>query len=119
MLRFIPYITCDTHNLTNVSIIMNIAYQNNSPPSTKMKNMQLIVSQMKLLTERLSKLSPDSIWARRASGVRGALLKLLPELEAVLKDDEPVEGSLYTDLEKVEYLLDRGYEFLERAAQEY
>ncbi len=84
-----------------------------------MKNIQLLVCQMKLLTERLEKLSPDSNWARRASGVRGALLKLLPELEAVLKDDEPVEGSLYTDLDTIEYLLDCGYEFLERAAQEY
>ena len=84
-----------------------------------MKNIQLIVSQMKLLSKRLEKLSPDSNWARRASGVRGALLKLLPELEAELIDDEPVEGSLNTDLDTIEYLLDCGYEFLERAAEEY
>lgn len=84
-----------------------------------MEKTELLINQMKILTERLEKLSPDSSWARRASGVRGALLKLLPELEAVLKDDEPVEGSLYTDLDTIECLLDCGYEFLERAAQEY
>lgn len=30
-----------------------------------------------LLTERLEKLRPDSLWARRASGIRGALLRAL------------------------------------------
>jgi hypothetical protein len=69
-----------------------------------MKNTQLLVNQMKILTERLEKLSPDSNWSRRASGVRGALLKTLPELEAALIDDEPGKESVYPNLDTIEYL---------------
>lgn len=84
-----------------------------------MKNNEVLINQMKLLTERLEKLSPDSIWARRASGVRGTLLKLLPELEAELILDDRQTKSNDANLDYIHYLLDRGYEFLERAAQEY
>lgn len=84
-----------------------------------MENTHLLINQMKLLTERLEKLSPDSIWARRASGVRGTLLKLLPELEATLINGERAKESVDTRQDYVHYLLDRGYELLERAAQEY
>jgi hypothetical protein len=34
-----------------------------------------------MLTERLERISADSIWAHRASGVRGSLLRLLDEGE--------------------------------------
>ncbi len=84
-----------------------------------MKNNEVLINQMKLLTERLEKLSPDSIWARRASGVRGTLLKLLPELEAALILDDRQTISNDANLGYIHFLLDRGYEFLERAAQEY
>ena len=84
-----------------------------------MKNNDVLINQMKLLTERLEKLSPDSIWARRASGVRGTLLKLLPELEAALILDDRQTISNAANLDYIHFLLDRGYEFLERAAQEY
>jgi hypothetical protein len=36
---------------------------------------------IKLLLERLERVSVDSYWAHRASGIRGGLLKLLEELE--------------------------------------
>ena len=85
----------------------------------QMKDTQLLVYQMKLLTERLEKLSPDSNWARRASGVRGALLKLLPELEATLIYNELMMENVVANLDTIEYLLDCGYDFLERAAKEY
>lgn len=84
-----------------------------------MENTELLINQMKILTERLEKLSPDSSWARRASGVRGTLLKLLPELESTLVNGEGANESADTKLDYVNYLLDRGYELIESAAQEY
>lgn len=34
-----------------------------------------------MLTDRLERISADSVWAHRASGVRGSLLRLLEEAE--------------------------------------
>jgi len=36
---------------------------------------------IRMLSERLERISADSIWAHRASGVRGSLLRLLEEGE--------------------------------------
>ncbi|MFZ5884373.1 MAG: hypothetical protein ACOYYI_11385 [Chloroflexota bacterium] len=36
---------------------------------------------LRMLTERLERISADSVWAHRASGVRGSLLRLLEESE--------------------------------------
>ena len=36
---------------------------------------------VRILTERLERISADSIWAHRASGVRGALLRTLDQLQ--------------------------------------
>ncbi|NWG33208.1 MAG: hypothetical protein HXY42_02100 [Chloroflexi bacterium] len=36
---------------------------------------------LRMLTERLERISADSIWAHRASGVRGSLLRMLEEGE--------------------------------------
>jgi hypothetical protein len=38
-------------------------------------NLQLI----RMLSERLERISADSVWAHRASGVRGSLLRILDE----------------------------------------
>ena len=40
-----------------------------------------------MLTERLERISADSVWAHRASGVRGSLLRLLEEGEKGLPPD--------------------------------
>ena len=37
---------------------------------------------LRMLTLRLERLSVDSIWARRASGLRGSLIKALDALDA-------------------------------------
>jgi hypothetical protein len=37
---------------------------------------------IRLLLPRLERISVDSYWAHRASGVRGALVKLLEQMEA-------------------------------------
>jgi hypothetical protein len=62
-----------------------------------------------LLLARLERISVDSYWAHRASGVRGALTKLLERIEM----GETVDpDSLQTNLQV-------GFEILKRAAEEY
>jgi hypothetical protein len=63
------------------------------------------------LVRLLERLSADSIWARRSSGVRGALLKYL---------DEMGEGQLPTpeDLARLDNLIAWGERMLQRGAAE-
>ena len=64
---------------------------------------------IRLLLARLERISVDSYLAHRASGVRGALTKLLGQLEM----GETIDAaSLQTNLSV-------GFEVLERAAEEY
>jgi len=60
----------------------------------------------RLLVQRLGRLSADSVWAHRASGVRASLDKFLTRLEAGL-----------ADVDQLAPLLQRGTEILEKAAQ--
>lgn len=66
------------------------------------------VQLLRLLAGRLERLSVDSHWARRASGLRGNLMKVLDEIEAGL-DVRP---------ERVSPLIDRAFEVLRHAARE-
>ncbi len=63
---------------------------------------------IQLVLARLERVSVDSYWAHRASGVRGSLLRTLEQLEA---------GESVTALQ-IKTVLDRGFAILERAAQE-
>jgi hypothetical protein len=64
---------------------------------------------IRLLLTRLERISVDSYWAHRASGVRGALVKLLGQMEM----GETIDlTSLRTNLRV-------GFEVLEKAAEEY
>ncbi len=65
----------------------------------------------RLLSARLARLSADSSWARRASGLRGSLLKAI---EAVEKG----EGDPQETRRHLEHLVRRGFEILENAARE-
>ena len=64
----------------------------------------------KLLAERLERLSVDSRWARRSSGVRGSLLKTLEACER--REFSPDLPAL------LDQLTTRGFEILENAAKE-
>jgi hypothetical protein len=61
-----------------------------------------------LLLMRLERVSVDSYWAHRASGVRGGLLRALEKVEV----GQPVDES------ELKRLMDQGFRILERAAQE-
>ncbi len=63
---------------------------------------------LRRLTARLERLSVDSRWARRASGLRGNLLKVLEAAEA----GEPISAA------RLEPLIQRAFDILRAAAQE-
>lgn len=69
-----------------------------------------LIAQANLLISRLERLSADSTWAHRASGVRGALLKDLSALE-----NDPFA---ITDRNRLQANLEWGFWLLERAARE-
>jgi hypothetical protein len=60
-----------------------------------------------MLATRLERLSADSRWARRASGVRGNIIKLLEESE---------QKSILQD--RMDALIERGFHLLRQAARE-
>jgi hypothetical protein len=64
---------------------------------------------IRMLLPRLERISVDSYWAHRASGVRGALTKILDQLETGVDVDPAV----------VKINLAIGFEILREAAEEY
>ena len=66
---------------------------------------------IKRLTDRLERLSADSTYAHRASGLRGSLLRAIGRIEA----GEPIDPVQQVQLEQ---LLQDGFEILELAARE-
>jgi hypothetical protein len=66
------------------------------------------VELLRMLAKRLERLSVDSIWARRASGLRGSVIKAL---DAVDNGEEVTAGHL-------DMLIERSFDILRRAARE-
>ena len=66
------------------------------------------IQMLQLLLARLERVSVDSYWAHRASGVRGSLLRTLEKLEAG-------EGVSTTSMQTT---VDEAFRILERAARE-
>lgn len=64
---------------------------------------------IRLLLPRLERISVDSYWAHRASGVRGALTKIL----------ERIETGETINAESMKSNILIGFEILREAAQEY
>lgn len=63
---------------------------------------------IRLLLARLERVSVDSYWAHRASGIRGALLRSLEEIE---------KGS-FTGQANTDELISSAFHILNRAARE-
>jgi hypothetical protein len=63
---------------------------------------------VRLLLTRLERVSVDSYWAHRASGVRGGMLRALEKIEAGQAVDESA----------LKRLMDKGFQILEQAARE-
>lgn len=64
------------------------------------------VELLRLLASRLERLSADSRWARRASGLRGNILKVLDEADAGIPVPAP----------RLDSLTDIAFDILRRAA---
>lgn len=60
----------------------------------------------RLLLARLERISADSVWAHRASGIRGALLRVL---------DQSITDR-QTEQQSIDRLVELGFEILELAA---
>lgn len=69
------------------------------------------LDQARLIANRLERLSVDSQWARRASGLRGALLRLVDRLESA----EPLEREETVQMDR---LFKQCFDILSRAARE-
>ena len=67
------------------------------------------------LVSRLERLSADSIWAHRASGVRGALLRSIDKFQA---SPSPSNAGTEYEIRCLAQATDYGYWVLEKAARE-
>ena len=63
---------------------------------------------IQLLLARLERISVDSYWAHRASGVRGALIRIMEEFDA----QQPLNQQTLESLSNI------GFQILEKAAKE-
>ena len=73
----------------------------NTPPDRR-------IELLRLLAARLERLSVDSIWARRASGLRGSLIKVLDAVDSG-------DGSATDHLD---LLIEHSFQILRSAARE-
>jgi hypothetical protein len=71
---------------------------------TPQADLQLI----RILTDRLERISADSVWAHRASGIRGSLLRIL--------DGEPAENP--PDAKTIAQATNMAHYILTQAAKE-
>lgn len=70
------------------------------------------IQQAFLLVQRLERLSADSAWAHLASGYRGALLRCIDDLQ------NASEPSIIVERARLQRLVLKGFELLEKAAVE-
>ena len=73
-----------------------------------MQKETLSLLQAKILVDRLARLSADSIWARRASGLRASIDKAVWQIE---------DGQVL-DTDHFNHLVSLGFEMLEKAAEQ-
>ena len=74
-----------------------------------MDHEKVVRKQARILLERLERLSADSIWAHRASGLRGSVIRALDQ--KVFRPDDEMKIHL-------EELIKLGYMILTKAASE-
>jgi hypothetical protein len=81
-----------------------------------MEEKQQQIQNALLLISRLERLSADSYWAHKASGLRGSLLRWMDRVNS-----PPTSGNHVIEPQEFEHLnrlLSAGFEILEKAARE-
>ncbi len=63
----------------------------------------------------LERISVDSIWAHRASGLRGSIWRILEKMEGYQNSRQPLPPKLSASLDQY---IQEGYDILEAAASE-
>jgi hypothetical protein len=63
---------------------------------------------LRMLAKRLERLSVDSIWARRANGLRGSIVKALTDADA----------GTPPGIEQLDLLIEHSFQILSKAARE-
>jgi hypothetical protein len=86
-----------------------------------MEKRQAQIELLQLLLSRLARISADSPWAYKASGLRGSLLRCVEQLEAAgpqarLAQGRPLNSGEQV-LEQLDWLITYGFEILEKAAR--
>jgi len=71
------------------------------------------LAEIRLLIARLERLSADSYWAHRASGLRGSLLRCLETIEISGYQEQSTP-----EIEHLDALVKDGFEMLTNAARE-
>ena len=79
------------------------------------ESLQAQIDLIQLLLSRPARISADSAWAYKASGLRGLLLRCLDQLEAQAAGQAPAPAGEI--LEQVDRLTDYGFEILEKVAR--
>ena len=72
-----------------------------------MPNPEADLQLIRMLSERLERISADSVWAHRASGLRGSLLRVMDQFQ----DGKPPESDTLTEI------ITMGFKILDRAAR--
>jgi len=72
-----------------------------------MSQPQMDLNLIRILAERLERSSVDSVWAHRASGLRGSLIRVMEQLESGENVNKQILVLLY----------ERGFYILEQAAR--
>jgi hypothetical protein len=72
------------------------------------------LEQARMVVQRLERLSADSEWAHVSSGYRGALVKMIDYLEQMDESESPAEQ----DVQRLDFLIDKGFDLLAKAARE-
>lgn len=72
------------------------------------------VEQARMVVQRLERLSADSRWAHIASGYRGSLIKTVDHLDTL----PDVERAGEEDIRLLDFLIDKGFDLLAKAAHE-
>jgi hypothetical protein len=78
-----------------------------------------LIEQSKMLIQRLERISADSIWARRSSGHRGALLKWVDAYERNSGTNGGNQAGQVDDIDALKRMIAASYKLLEKAAREY